>query len=104
MADNNEELVKLVGELAASGDDPITAPDGTPRTLRGAIKDIFGKTRTVFRLDGRPIDPRKGDDLVGHVLSLRAEVQILRGITTELAKAQGVDINAVTAQVLKAIQ
>lgn len=104
MADNNEELVKLVGELAASGDDPITAPDGSARTLRGAIKDIFIKTRTVFRLDGRPIDPRKGDDLVGHVLSLRAEVQIIRGLVTEIARAQGVDINVVTSQVLKAIQ
>lgn len=104
MADNNPDLVKLVGELAASGDDPITAPDGSPRTLRGAIKDVFTKTRTVLTLSGRPVDPRRGDDLYGHVLSLRAEVLILRGIITRLAQAQGVDVDAATKQVLAALQ
>lgn len=104
MADNDPDLVKLVQELAASGDVPITAPDGTPRTLRQAIADVFDKTRRVLRLDGRPVDPRKGDDLFGHVLSIRAEVQILRTLLTELARQQGVDVDALVDQTLKALQ
>jgi hypothetical protein len=104
MADNDPDLVTLVQELAASGDDPIVAPDGTTRTLRGALKDVFGKVRTVFRLDGRPVDPRKGDDLTGHVLSMRAEMQILRALLTDLARRQGVPVDDLVRQTLQALQ
>lgn len=102
MADN--DLETLVRELGASTQ-PITAVGVSGKvTLRQAIGNVYWKATSVLKLSDRPRDPRQGDDQFGHILSLRAEVQILRGIVTELAKAQGVDVKAVTDRVLEALK
>lgn len=81
----------LLAELSASGSEPIVDPQGNSLTLRGAVRSIFDKIRTIYRLDARPLDPRRGDDLYGHILSLRAEGLITQHMVAAMADKLGLD-------------
>ena len=82
---SDTDLTRLAAELSASGAEPIIDPEGTALTLRQAVSSVFGKVRTILRLDGdRPRDPRAGDDLYGHVLNTRAEGLITQALVAEI--------------------
>lgn len=68
---------------------PVVPPPTTPP----------GDT-TVASLDERPHAPTQSDDLLGHLLSLRAEHLVTQAILTDLAAALGRDVNAIRASVL----
>ena len=92
----------LVSELSESGSFPINASTATvPQpnlTPRQAIAATLWKTNASVDLKGtgdasaRPIDPSDPDDLLGQVLSLRAEnlqvMALLSGLITALVQAK----------------
>jgi|JI10StandDraft_1071094.scaffolds.fasta_scaffold691057_3 hypothetical protein len=105
MAENDQDLAAIVRELAATKTTPITAVGvDKPVTLRAAISNVYWKASSVLKLTGRPRDPRVGDDQFGHILSLRAEVLVLRTLVTAMARKQGLDVDKLVADTLEAIQ
>lgn len=98
MTTPNEAFTVLLKELSASASDPIVSPDGGNVTLRGAVKEIYGKTRGWLKLSpDRPRSPKDYDDLFGHVLSIHAEVLINQVIIADLAGRLGTDVKALRA-------
>ncbi|QIG58156.1 lysin A [Gordonia phage Skog] len=55
-------------------------------TQTDLMREMDRELNSVFSLEGRPVDPSKGDTVVGHVLSLRAEVAELRKLIEEKLK------------------
>ena len=82
-------LEKLIVELGASAGIKLEANDGTALTLREAIEKVLWKNTKVLNLAGRPRDYQQGDDGFGHILSLRAEMQILQTLVFEVGVRAG---------------
>lgn len=83
-----EFIQKLLAELGASADVKIKTPEGKELTLREAIEEIHWKERTQLDLVDRPRDYQDEDDQFGHVLSMRAEMQILQALVYQMADQQ----------------
>jgi hypothetical protein len=82
----------LLRELAASGAEPITTPEGEKLTLRQAVEQIFWKERGPHGLGGgRPRHPGSDDDQLGHVLSARAEGLFTQACVAAMADQMGID-------------
>jgi chromosome condensin MukBEF MukE localization factor len=97
-------LADVLKEMSASGAAPaILSPEGKSLTLRQAVAEMFGKVRAVLSLSGRPRDPRAGDDLYGHLLSLRAENLILLEVVFELARQQDIDPQEIRNRVIASL-
>ena len=94
-----QALAVVAQELSASASDPLLDNDGTPFTLRGAIKRILWKVNFLLPLSNRPVPPTQKDDLYGHVLSLRAEHLFTQAILADLAARLGTDVVAIRNQV-----
>jgi hypothetical protein len=102
-------LALLTSELSASGSQPINAstaanPDEPNKTLRQAIGEIYWGTQALVDLKGagsaygdRPWPPNVPDNLLGQILSLRAEGLITQALLAALAEAAGID----TAKVIE---
>lgn len=88
---------ELIQELSASGSTPLTASTDTVTapnlTLRGAIGAILWKTNAAVDMKGtsgpseRPFAPGTPDDLLGHVLSMRAEQLQTQSLVSALISA-----------------
>jgi hypothetical protein len=92
----------LTNELSASGDAPLTASTDTVKqpnlTARQAWQAILWKTNAAVDMRGtagpseRPFKPSVPDDLLGQVLSMRAEVlqtqALLSALITALVQAK----------------
>lgn len=97
-----QALTVLIQELSASGDTPLTASTDTvpaPNlTLRAAINAILWITNAAVDMKGtddatpRPFPPTQADTILGHILSLRAEVLQTQAIVADLASALGRDV------------
>lgn len=89
----DQALAILIPELSASGQEPILDTDGSTKlSLRQAVSRVFAKITTILTLGQRPLSPTQGDDLYGHILSLRAEQLITQAIVADLAARLGSDI------------
>jgi hypothetical protein len=94
----NQALAVIIPELSASGETPILDVDGTTTlTLRQAVSRVFSKITTILTLSQRPVSPPAGDDLYGHILSMRAEQLITQAIVADLASSMGRDVNTLIA-------
>jgi hypothetical protein len=101
----------LLGELSASGSTPLTASTDTVKQpnldARSAWQAILWKTNAAVDLRGtdgpstRPFAPGTPDDLLGHVLSLRAEQLQTQALLSALitALAPQVDQKGIMASV-----
>lgn len=94
LTDNQQtDLYNMVVVLFAqvTGDTDQAGPDGygwpnwrwddkahTPLTMIDYLRDDDRELKSGFTLEGRPVDPAIKDTVVGHILSLRAEVAQLR--------------------------
>lgn len=92
-------LALLVSELSASGSESLPAEDPTQPnlTLRQAIKAILWKQTFELDLTDRPRDPGLKDDILGHILSLRAEGLITQALVAAVAEAAKIDTAKVIA-------
>ncbi len=93
----------LLNELSASAGQPLLDNDGTKFTLRGAIARILWKVNFLLPLTNRPVDPRRPDDLYGHVLSMRVEGLRTQALLAALCERNGIDVAQVFDQVRKSI-
>lgn len=89
----------LLRELSASAGQPLLDNDGTKFTLRGAVARILWKVNFLLPLTGRPVDPRKADDLYGHILSMRMEGLRTQALVAALCQQAKIDVSAVLAKV-----
>lgn len=91
----------LLSELSASGSVPLQAEDPTQPnlTLREAIGAILWKNTFLLGLLDRPRDPTKTDDLLGHVLSLRAETLQNQALLAALCERANIDVKSILTQV-----
>lgn len=100
-----EDLIDVVKELGSGPD--LQTPEGTNLTLRGAIGEILEKTRTqLLTLAGRPRNPTQKDDLLGHLLNIRAEGLVNQAFLQKILKNQGTtnaEIQAVRDAVRKSL-
>jgi hypothetical protein len=100
-----EQLVALLlQELSASGSVSITDATGLKLTLREAINNIHTKVIWTPDLTDRPLDPTQKDDLLGQLLSLRAEVLQVKGIVAAMATSMNLNVNTILADVKAAIK
>lgn len=103
----DQVLSYLITQLSASGDTPLTAATNTvpaPNlTLRGAINAILWITNAAVDMKGtddatgRPFLPTEPDTILGHILSLRAEVLQTQAILADLASSLGRDVPTLLA-------
>jgi hypothetical protein len=99
-----QELYELLmRELAASGSEPITTPEGEKLTLRQAVEQIYWKERGPHTLVGRPRHPKDSDDQLGHVLSTRAEVEYTQACVVAMADSMGIDTAKLYEQVKRSL-
>jgi hypothetical protein len=89
----------LLNELSASAGQPLLDNDGTKFTLRGAVARILWKVNFMLPLKDRPVDPRKADDLYGHILSMRLEGLRTQALLAALCQQAKIDVGAVFAKV-----
>ena len=89
----------LLRELAASGSTLITTPEGQNITLRMAVEQVFWKERGWHDMTERPRHPASKDDQLGHVLSMRAEVEFVQACVVALCDQAGIDTAALYARV-----
>lgn len=102
-----QALTTLIQELSASGQTPLTAATKTvpaPNlTLRQAVQAILWITNAAVDMKGtddaagRPFPPSASDTILGHILSLRAEVLQTQAIVADLAAALGRDVKTLMA-------
>ena len=86
-----EELLEsLLVELGASAGVKLEATDRTALTLREALERVLWKSTTPLTLLGRPRDYQQKDDQFGHILSMRAELQILQTLVFEIGARSGI--------------
>ena len=94
----------LLRELAASGSEPITTPEGDNLTLRQAVEQIFWKARGWHGLEGgRPRHPNVKDDQLGQILSMRAEGLFTQACVVALADKYDIDTAALFKRVRDSI-
>lgn len=97
-------LADVLKEMSVTGATPaIINPEGQSLTLRQAVAEMFVKVRGLLRLGNRPRDPRAGDDLYGHLLSLRAENLIVLEVVFEMARRQGIDPQEIRQRVIESL-
>ncbi len=102
---NQQQLNQfLLNELSASAGQPLLDNNGQKFTLRGAIARILWKVNYLLPLTNRPVDPRKVDDLYGHVLSMRMEGLRTQALVAALCERAGVDVQAVFAKVEESVK
>lgn len=89
----------LLRELSASAGQPLLDNDGSKFTLRGAIARILWKVNFLLPLTNRPVDPRKTDDLYGHILSMRMEGLRTQALVAALCERSGINVQAIFAKV-----
>jgi hypothetical protein len=91
-------LTQLVNELSASGSIELLAEDGvTKLTLRKAVAAILWKETFLLDLTDRPRDPTLTDDLLGHILNMRAEVLINQELLAAIGEALKLDTATIIA-------
>ena len=89
----------MLTELSASAGQPLLDNDGSKFTLRGAVARILWKVNFLLPLTDRPVDPRKTDDLFGHILSMRMEGLRTQALLAALCEKAGISVQAVFATV-----
>ena len=94
----------LLRELSASAGQPLLDNDGSKFTLRGAVARILWKVNFMLPLTNRPVDPRKADDLYGHVLSMRLEGLRTQALVAALCEKAGINVSAVFAKVEESVK
>lgn len=94
----------LLSELSASAGVPLLDNDGTKFSLRGAVSRILWKVNFLLPLTNRPVDPRKADDLYGHILSMRMEGLRTQALLAALCQRAGIDVSAIIAQVEESVK
>lgn len=102
-----QALTILIQELSASGNTPLTASTKTvpapELTLRQAVNAILWITNAAVDMKGtddatgRPFPPNTPDTILGHILSLRAEVLQTQAILADLASSLGRDVPTLLA-------
>lgn len=75
---------------------PVVVPPQRPEQT--PVEALVGQ-----RLTGRPWHPDKADDLLGHVLSMRAEGLVTQAIIVALAEANGIDVQRIYQEVRDAL-
>lgn len=99
-----QELYELLlKELSASGSKPIVTPEGAKLTLREAVEQVFWKQRGWHDLKGRPRHPSEKDDMLGQILSLRAELLFTQAVVVAIADKFGLDAQALYDQVKESL-
>ena len=94
----------LLNELSASAGQPLLDNDGSKFTLRGAVARILWKVNFLLPLTDRPVDPRKADDLYGHILSLRVEGLRTQALLAALCERAGINAQTVFANVEESLK
>lgn len=107
------------GDVQPSVAPPVVTPAVTPQpVIEGfegwtgvavseaeQLKDIWWKHRAPHRLaPDRPRHPAKADDLLGHLLSMRAEILFTQALTATIATKLGIDIEAIYDQLQESLQ
>lgn len=108
-------LALLTSELSASGSVPITAattenPDAPSLTLREAVAALYWSNEALVNMNGegstfgnRPWPPTELDNLLGHVLSMRAEGLITQALLASLCENVGLDTAKIIAEARAAL-
>jgi hypothetical protein len=71
--------------------------------LREAIEQVFWKQRGWHDLKGRPRHPGQTDDMLGQILSLRAELLFTQAVVVAIADKFGLDAQALYDQVKESL-